>query len=355
MALEGTLKEFGIADILQLMAQQQKTGILIVESRDASVEFFFCGGAVVAAHAAGQDERMGELLVKAGLASEERVKSALEKKHETFDALGHILLREGCLQKDQLEKIVLALVYEAFCEVLQWRAGRYRFVPQAVRDETGLVALPGLESILLDVLRMIDEWPDVQKVVRSPDMVFAARDGAPVEELDEEEQAVYRLIDGKTPVGDIAAAGLMNRYAACKILCDLVQDGFIEAAAHQPRAAVKKKQTAAQAAAALAAYACLVLALAALLLAPVDRSRTLLPFLSAQAACTTLPGQWATRIAARQLETAVELYRLDRGAYPGGIAELVRSGFLSERRAGAIARRGIVYAPGPANNTIDTP
>ena len=34
MALAGTLKDFGIADILQLIAQQPKTGVLHLRSKD---------------------------------------------------------------------------------------------------------------------------------------------------------------------------------------------------------------------------------------------------------------------------------------------------------------------------------
>ena len=34
MALQGTLKDFGIAEILQLIGQQAKSGVLHLKSRD---------------------------------------------------------------------------------------------------------------------------------------------------------------------------------------------------------------------------------------------------------------------------------------------------------------------------------
>ena len=37
MALSGTLKDFGIADIFQLIGQQQKTGVLHLTDRDEEV------------------------------------------------------------------------------------------------------------------------------------------------------------------------------------------------------------------------------------------------------------------------------------------------------------------------------
>ena len=44
MALRGTLKDFGIADILQLIGHQQKTGTLSVKNRDQEVQIHFLDG-----------------------------------------------------------------------------------------------------------------------------------------------------------------------------------------------------------------------------------------------------------------------------------------------------------------------
>ena len=41
MALKGTLKDFGIADILQLIGQQQKTGTLHLKAREEEVHVSF--------------------------------------------------------------------------------------------------------------------------------------------------------------------------------------------------------------------------------------------------------------------------------------------------------------------------
>jgi len=47
MALQGTLKDFGIADILQLIGQQQKTGTLHLKSKDQDVQVGFKDGSIV--------------------------------------------------------------------------------------------------------------------------------------------------------------------------------------------------------------------------------------------------------------------------------------------------------------------
>ena len=47
MALSGTLKDFGIADILQLIGQQQKTGKLRLQNGDEEVEIIFSSGSTL--------------------------------------------------------------------------------------------------------------------------------------------------------------------------------------------------------------------------------------------------------------------------------------------------------------------
>ncbi len=65
MALKGTLKDFGIAEILQLIGQQAKRGVLHLESRDEAIHITMADGNVVRAESAGRKarEKLGTLLV----------------------------------------------------------------------------------------------------------------------------------------------------------------------------------------------------------------------------------------------------------------------------------------------------
>ena len=49
MALEGSLRDFGLADILQLIFFQRKTGALVLESRIDRVRLLFVEGNIVGA------------------------------------------------------------------------------------------------------------------------------------------------------------------------------------------------------------------------------------------------------------------------------------------------------------------
>ena len=79
MALSGTLKDFGIADILQLIGHQTKTGTLVLKSGNDEVHVLFVDGTVVFAtqKARNRADLLGALLQRAELISGERLQALL--------------------------------------------------------------------------------------------------------------------------------------------------------------------------------------------------------------------------------------------------------------------------------------
>ncbi|SVD16100.1 uncharacterized protein METZ01_LOCUS368954, partial [marine metagenome] len=67
MALKGTLKDFGIADILQLISHQTKSGELVLRTRGQQVTVWFVSGNIVGAEEAGRKRRdmLGSMMVRA--------------------------------------------------------------------------------------------------------------------------------------------------------------------------------------------------------------------------------------------------------------------------------------------------
>jgi hypothetical protein len=72
MALQGTLKDFSITEIIQLIGQQLKTGILKIRRGKNVVEIYFVDGMIVHVYSnyRGKKDLIGEILVKAQLITE---------------------------------------------------------------------------------------------------------------------------------------------------------------------------------------------------------------------------------------------------------------------------------------------
>ena len=255
MALEGTLRDFSLADILQLIALQHKTGLLSVRSPGDTVTLGFVDGQLVSAESSAQrlDTRLGTVLVKTRRLSPE----ALQR-------LGFILLRNGFCSaqdlSDGLDIQIRRIVYGLF----RWTDGDYVFEQTDHVDYDPESTTPiSVERLLMEGARMLDEWPIVEKVVWSLDLVYqkvpVAQPVIPAEDEDgvevvedstvarrardrrpepirvsRAEWSVYELVDGQRTVAEINELAFLSEFDGCKAFFDLVSRGLVEEA--MPRA-----------------------------------------------------------------------------------------------------------------------
>jgi hypothetical protein len=330
MALEGSIKEFGVADILQLIAQQQKTGVLIIESKGMAAEICFVGGQLTETRTSSKMTRspLGEMLLRAKLISADELKRVLEKQKNTFEYLGEILLREGLVDAHNLERAIQIQIYETFYDILQWRDGSYRFDSKKVSTASSLTSMPSLESILLDVFRMIDEWPEVHQAVRSFGIVFERVAAEIPEHLDTDFQAVLVLVDGARSVSDIIDESLLGRFTTCKLLAALLKHGIIRPTAAKPGRRRPQGRLLVRTTAAVAAYLGLAAVCGALYLLPSRLPASLLPLASAERLRQSYLYSSLRQVRVAQLEKAIEMFYVLYGHYPDSLARLGQAGIL---------------------------
>jgi hypothetical protein len=279
MALEGTLRDFSLADILQLIALQHKTGLLNVKSPSDTVTLGFVDGMLVSAESSAQrlDTRLGTVLVKTRRLSPEALQRALEIQSQTLQRLGFILLKNGfCTAQDLRDGLDIQIRRIAY-GLFRWTDGDYVFEQTDHVDYDHESTTPlAVERLLMEGARMVDEWPIIEKVVRSLDLVYQRVPVAqPVIPADEEELtdeveavpdrsgkdrrfdpvrisraewAVYELVDARRTVAEINELTFLSEFDGCKAFYDLVSRGLIEevGAPHRPDAALAVPSAAAR-------------------------------------------------------------------------------------------------------------
>ena len=89
MALKGTLKDFSLADIFQLIGIQHKTGVLTLKNDKEVVTVSFVEGNVVSADALHRrlEDRIGTVLVKSGRITEAQLQEALRIEKNTLKSV----------------------------------------------------------------------------------------------------------------------------------------------------------------------------------------------------------------------------------------------------------------------------
>src|SRR5690349_18224691 len=108
MALQGTLKDFSIADIFQLIGQQGKSGSLILVADNIEAQVVFDKGSVVLARfTKGHDElKLGSLLMRAGLVNRNQMAAAYDEHKKRMQSLGDVLLSKNIVTQDILGEII---------------------------------------------------------------------------------------------------------------------------------------------------------------------------------------------------------------------------------------------------------
>src|SRR2546427_13096060 len=108
MALEGTLRDFSLADIFQLIGLQRKTGVLTLRGKDDNVTVTFLDGKVVGADSASHrlETRLGHVLIKSGMLTQEQLARALEIQKETLQRLlQRVVGNDLVVRKDESEAL----------------------------------------------------------------------------------------------------------------------------------------------------------------------------------------------------------------------------------------------------------
>ncbi len=256
MALKGTLKDFSLADIFQLISIQKKTGVLSLIKDDEEVEVYFQDGMIVGAESkrGKADYLLGKLLVRIGAITEDELEVALEVQKNTMKRLGQILIEKNYISQEDLKEALKKRVLEIVYGLFRWRRGSYHFKPLSNIDYDRENFEPlSTESVLLEGLRMIDEWPVIERKLNKSDVVFR-KTGKKPSEKDEKGEAenvdaflvedefleqkksglpyemdyVLGLVDGMSSLKEILQKSKLIEFYTYRAMYDLLEQGYIE-------------------------------------------------------------------------------------------------------------------------------
>src|SRR6267143_1507558 len=243
MALKGTLKDFSLADSFQLIGIQKKTGVLTLKNEKEVVTVAFVDGSVVSADALHRrlEDRIGTVLVKSGRITEGQLQEALRIQKSTLKRMGNILVENKFIDPEALREALQIQINQMIYRLFRWRNGEYDFTQEErVEYDKEHVVPMSAESILMEGARILDEWPMIEKGIRSFSAVYrhanveiaaaSKAGGAAAGEddaargitLNEEDRKVYQLIDGRRTVQEIVERCSLSEFDTCRILYELI-------------------------------------------------------------------------------------------------------------------------------------
>jgi len=254
MALEGSLKDFGLADILQLIYFQRKTGVLSLDGKMDKVKLLFVDGNIVGAESKKrvEDNRLGKILVKKGFIREDDLQAVLEEQHGSGARIGAVLMQRKLVEKEKIQDIINAQITEIVLQLFGWKQGTYEFTAQGVPQDKDLPFSLDTQHLLMEGLRIVDEL-SVIKDKLTLDTLFK-RTSAESADLSGEENEILSLVDGENDVSTIVDLAGKDNFEVSKLLLSLLEKGLIRPAGAAPVVAADAIQPRGKASSAFLGY-----------------------------------------------------------------------------------------------------
>jgi hypothetical protein len=329
MALQGSLRDFAVTEILQLLGTQKKTGCLLMEWNTERAMVYIHDGRVVSTREAGikVDDSLLRFLRKIHRLSEEQVRGIQAIQKESGRELEDLLLNGRYMEPDELKGFIERQILDDLMRLVRWESGTYRFDPKNRWSSSPLVKL-NVEGALIEAARRVDEQKGFMVRFKDPYELLGVRDlPDPDEQLSEEEKELFGIIDGLHTVAEVVDAAPLLEYEAYEALNRMLESHWIENVGRRdPGLAVEPKQspTSGPRPLSIVSEFVAVALIAVLVMGLRYGSQWLGP-----AHANTRRDDVYVAAQMRDLRFALDLYKREHGSYPKQLASLVDDQWMS--------------------------
>ncbi len=338
MASKGGLGGGGLATALQIVSDEQISGVIRVSNSDGKFEIHCIDGKVVQAIPAGAsaDERLGEALIRNGAVSRHDVDDSWIAVRRSGGSLGEAMVRY--LDRDELRRLMHVQISDVIFELFMSKRGRWEIdTTEGTATPWGFEIIDSL-ALIEDGRRVLAEWPVIRSVVDSPRLRFKrVKDVTAASGLGPNDHFVFTLVRADRDVTDIEHLARLGRFEADRALYQLASEGYIVAKGLSPEPEAQITPEDVRRARRLRmVHALGHLAVCGLLaVAVLHGARQLLrpgPKTVGGAASGVDSDLQAVvaRTQSGRILAAVEIYRIHKGVYPENLPAVVEAGLLRE-------------------------
>jgi len=232
MGLKGSLRDFGISEILQLIGLQHRTGRLEVKSEDAEYHILINTGRIVQVEKKPEikGEGLSDYLLRANAVPKNQLKLAEAKSKAELKPLEATLVSLEFISALDIKTYIFTRNLDILHQLFLLKDGEYEFNAEPVNYHPSYTVEIETEQLLMDGYRIKDEWGPLISEIGSLDNIFQKRGGefGPADRLEESTAKVYNLIDGNRNIDELASLCQMTKFETIKALAELKRWARIE-------------------------------------------------------------------------------------------------------------------------------
>ena len=171
MLLQGSIRRFSLAGVLQFLAQDAASGVLEVRDFEEYGFIYLVDGSVEGISLPVTDEKLGTRLLKAGCLSEQQLAnaliedSALTHDQKKFKPLGQRLIEKGFTSESRIREVMGRQTLDQVFELAHWQNGIFLYDEPEQMPRFQIAIQGNVQQLLLDAYRRIDEGEHSRKTV----------------------------------------------------------------------------------------------------------------------------------------------------------------------------------------------
>ena len=167
MSISGNLQTMELAELLQWVAQSQKTGTLLIQHEDVEQRICFRDGRIIATASNEPHRQLGHFLVSRGLITEEDVTATIGEQESTDLLLGLSLVERGAVTEDQVMDLLVQKADESVFEMFLWEEGEFRFVDEPELTDQMVEISLDVTGVVLQAAERVDAWRRIEATILS--------------------------------------------------------------------------------------------------------------------------------------------------------------------------------------------
>jgi len=229
---KGTLRKVSLPRILVSLNKDMKTGTLVVKTPSFTKNVFIVKGEAIFASSSHEDDRLGEMLIKAGKINLEQYKESVRLLKKTDKRQGSILVELGYLSQKELFWGVKYQVKEIICSLFVLEDGSYEFIEGEIPSQEVITLKIGMYSLIYEGIQKINNWTRIRNEIPPEETVPNLGEDAFMHlkgiELSRQEKKMLSLIDNTKNVKEIIDRAKVNTFEGMRFFYILWTIGAIK-------------------------------------------------------------------------------------------------------------------------------
>lgn len=228
---KGNIKNISLPKILTYLHRNRKTGMLIITTPAFTKKIYLMKGDAVFASSTYEDDRLGEMLVKAGEITMKQYDASVELLKKTGKRQGSILLELGYLTPKKLFWAVKYQVKEIIYSLFQLEDAEYVFEEGDTPLQEAITLKMSMGNLIYEGVKKIDNWTRIRKEMPTTETILKLSSD-PVKlfqdvELSSQDKKILSMVNGIKTIKDLINSSRMSSFEAMKILYALWSIGII--------------------------------------------------------------------------------------------------------------------------------